>query len=215
MAAELSVPVAHQFDDARQQHEAAAMGMWIFLATEILFFGGLFTGYAVYRAVEPQGFHEASRHLDLLLGTLNTGLLLTSSLTMALAVLSAENGRRRATIGWLLSTSVLGLGFLAIKGYEYAHKVHEHLWPGPHFVAPPDINRGFEQFFILYVSMTGLHAVHMAAGLVVMWVMVIVLWRSRHVARHANFVEMFGLYWHFVDIVWIFLFPLLYLIDRT
>ena len=204
----------HQFDDAEQQHDASALGMWVFLATEIMFFAGVFTAYVVYRSVYPSVFAHASNHLDITLGTINTAVLITSSLTMALSVRSAELGHRRALLLCLTLTILLGSVFLGIKGFEYAHKFHEGLVPGPSFTyAAPDANQA-QLFFSLYFALTGVHALHMVIGIGVLLVLL-------NQARHGRFgpayytpVELSGLYWHFVDIVWIFLFPLLYLIGR-
>jgi len=200
--------------DLEQQQEAGRLGMWAFLITEILFFGGLFAAYAVYRASYPQAFARASRSLDVALGGLNTAILIGSSLTMALAVRAAQLDRVRAVSRWLLATLVLGGVFVGIKGVEYAHKAHEHLIPGPDFVFQ-GVPGGPEQlFFALYFCMTGLHAFHMLIGFgLILWLLRVV--RSGRVSGdHHPHIELFGLYWHFVDIVWIFLFPLLYLIGR-
>jgi cytochrome c oxidase subunit III len=206
--------VAHQFDDAAQQHETSMLGMWVFLATEIMFFGGLFTGYTVYRVLHPAAFEAASRHLDIVLGTCNTGVLLTSSLTMALAVRSAQLGERWRTVVFLVVTMLLGVGFLGIKGSEYYQKYVDHLVPGPSFSFPGPQSREAEMFFYLYFVLTGLHAIHMIAGVGVLTVMTILAGRGRFTAAYYTPLEVAGLYWHFVDIVWIFLFPLLYLVGH-
>lgn len=204
--------VAHQFDDAAQQHESSTLGMWIFLATEIMFFGGLFTSYTVYRVMHPVAFEAASHHLDIVLGALNTGVLLTSSLTMALAVRSAQTGKRRNTVAFLIVTMLLGAAFLCIKGLEYYQKYTDHLVPGPSFSFPGPHSHEAEMFFYLYFAMTGLHAIHMIAGLGVVSVIAIQAARGRFTPAYYTPLEVTGLYWHFVDIIWIFLFPLLYLI---
>lgn len=206
--------LAHHFHDLDQQHEAAALGMWVFLVTEILFFGGLFLTYLLYRTWYPDAFVAASHHLDIFWGATNTAVLIGSSLTMALAVHAAQTGSRRATVVFILLTMVLGLTFLGIKGLEYSHKFHEHLVPGPNFQFEGTQPQHAEIFFSLYFVMTGLHALHMIIGLGIMSVLAWMAARGRFSARYANPVEMGGLYWHFVDIVWIFLFPLLYLIGR-
>jgi cytochrome c oxidase subunit 3 len=206
--------VAHQFDDAAQQHDTSLLGMWVFLATEIMFFGGLFTGYTVYRVLHPAAFEAASRHLDIVLGACNTGVLLTSSLTMALAVRSAQLGERWRTVAFLIITMLLGIGFLGIKGTEYHQKYVDHLVPGPSFSFPGPQSREAEMFFYLYFVMTGLHAIHMIAGVGVLTVMTIFAGRGRFTAAYYTPLEVAGLYWHFVDIVWIFLFPLLYLVGH-
>jgi cytochrome c oxidase subunit 3 len=213
--AELAHAAAHQFDDAGQQHEAASLGMWVFLVTEVMFFGGLFTVYVVYRALFPTVFGHASNHLDVFLGTLNTAVLITSSLTMALAVRAAQVGARGGTIArWLGATAALGATFLSIKGYEYAHKYLEGMLPGPTFTyAGPDAHQT-ELFLSLYFTMTGVHALHMVIGLGLLAWLVVGARRGRFGAAYHTPVELVGLYWHFVDVVWIFLFPLLYLIGR-
>jgi cytochrome c oxidase subunit III len=204
----------HHFDDLGQQHEAATLGMWVFLATEVLFFGGLFAAYMLYRVWYPETWGAASRTLDITLGTVNTMVLIGSSLTMALAVRSAATDQRRTLVLFLILTMVLGAIFLGIKGVEYAHKFEEHHVPGLGFhfegAAPERANL----FFSLYFAMTGLHALHMIIGLGIMAVMVFMSLRGRFSARWYTPVEVSGLYWHFVDIIWIFLFPLLYLVDR-
>ena len=204
--------VAHQFDDASQQHESSVLGMWVFLATEIMFFGGLFAGYTVYRVMHPAAFEAASRHLDVVLGALNTGVLLTSSLTMALAVRCAQVGKRRGIVALLAVTMVLGVAFLGIKGLEYYQKYTDHLVPGASFSFPGPDSREAEMFFYLYFAMTGLHAIHMIAGIGVVSVIAIQAARGRFTPTYYTPLEVTGLYWHFVDIIWIFLFPLLYLI---
>jgi cytochrome c oxidase subunit 3 len=205
---------AHQFDDAEQQRDAATLGMWVFLVTEVMFFGGAFLMYVAYRTAYAPAFAHASAHLDVTLGTVNTVVLITSSLTMALAVWGAVLGRRRTLIGCLLLTMALGATFLGIKGYEYAHKAHEHLVPGPWFQwSGPDAGPT-ELFFSLYFVLTGIHAVHMVIGLGLLTYLLLRARRNAFGPAWATPVEMIGLYWHFVDIVWIFLFPLLYLIGR-
>jgi len=234
---------AHHFADAAQQKEAATLGMWAFLVTEILFFGGLFTAYAVYRRSFPWAFAAASHHLDITLGGINTAVLIASSLTMALAVHAAQTGRRRSLIGFLLLTIVLGAAFLGIKTVEYHHKFVENLVPGPSFRFEPkatghgvfenyrdtpvaagtetvdpgaaaSLVRHAQIFFSLYFAMTGMHALHMVVGIGLLIWLVLAARRGRFSPAYNTPVEMVGLYWHFVDIVWIFLFPMLYLIER-
>ncbi len=204
--------VAHQFDDAEQQREASSLGMWLFLLTEIMFFGGMFTGYTVYRLKYPQAFVAGSHLLDIRLGGFNTAVLIASSLTMALAVHAAQMGKRKAIIGFLLLTFVLGGVFLGVKAVEYSHKFHDHLVPGPNFEALQ--YRETQLFFSFYFAMTGMHALHMVIGMVMMGILIRMAQKGRFTADYYSPVEMGGLYWHFVDIVWIFLFPLLYLIGR-
>lgn len=207
--------VAHQFDDIEQQHESVSLGMWIFLATEIMFFGGLFLGYSVYRGAYASAYAEASRHLDVLLGGINTGVLLCSSLTMALAVHAAQLGQRKIVVLFLLATIGLGCVFLGIKAFEYYHKYAEHLIPGPGFHFPGADGNHVQLFFSFYFVMTGMHALHMVVGIGLMLVMIVLTLRGMFTPEYYFPVEMMGLYWHFVDIVWVFLFPLLYLVDRS
>lgn len=188
--------------------------MWIFLATEVLFFGGMFAGYTIYRTLYPEAFAEGSAHLDLVLGTVNTAVLLLSSLSMALAVHAAQtNGKKLAHFIGL--TAVLGFVFLAIKAIEYQHKFHDHLVPGEHFgigTHGETLLPSTELFFSFYFAMTGMHALHMVIGFgLLTWIGVGAI-RKRFSADYYTPVEMVGLYWHFVDIVWVFLFPFLYLI---
>jgi cytochrome c oxidase subunit 3 len=206
--------LAHQFDSLGQQTEAATLGMWVFLVTEVLFFGGLFLTYTVYRAFYPAAFAAASHELDILLGGINTAVLITSSLTMALAVHAAQLGQRQRLMMFLVATMVLGSIFLGIKGVEYYHKFVEHHVPGANFQFEKEYARHAQIFFSLYFIMTGLHAVHMIIGIAVLLVMWLWAWRGGITAEYAAPIEISGLYWHFVDIVWIFLFPLLYLIGR-
>lgn len=213
----MSTHVAHHFDDAEQQFQAANLGMWLFLVTEVLFFGGLFAGYAQYRYWYLDSFEAGSAHLDLMLGATNTIVLLTSSLTMALAVHSALTNDKESLVKFLLCTIVLGTAFLGIKSYEYYHKYEEHLIPGPNFhfeshgedAEPPG---HVELFFSFYFAMTGLHAVHMVIGVGLLTWLVIAARQGRFSPEYYTPLEMTGLYWHLVDIVWVFLFPLLYLI---
>jgi cytochrome c oxidase subunit III len=209
---ENATAVAHQFDDAEQQREAGLLGMWTFLTTEVLFFGGLFTGYAVYRHLHPEAFHIGSHFLNLPLGTVNTAVLILSSLTMALAVHAAQTGRRRPLVLLLIATLVLGAAFLGIKFLEYDHKFREHLVPGSGFGYHGPHEKEVELFLSFYFAMTGMHALHMIVGLGIMAVLVVMARRGRFSREYHSPVVIAGLYWHFVDIVWIFLYPLLYLI---
>ena len=215
--------VAHQFDDAEQQHDASSLGMWIFLATEIMFFGGLFCAYTVYRSLYLPGFEAGSRLLEVKVGAANTVVLILSSLTMALAVHAAQTGQRRALVGFLAATMALGLVFIGVKLYfEWYHDYLVGIVPGVHFApwpetlaevarfhAPP---AHIELFMFFYFAMTGVHALHMVIGEGILAVLLIGAWRGKFSPEKFNPVEVAGLYWHFVDIVWIFLFPLLYLI---
>jgi cytochrome c oxidase subunit 3 len=204
----------HHFESYEQQRQSAALGMWLFLATEILFFGALFTAYVVYRWSSPDAFRAASHELNIVLGATNTVVLLGSSLTMVLAVREAQLGGRRSTAFWLVSTLVLGLVFLGIKSVEYHHKFVEHLVPGPSFSFPGGYGLAPEMFFNLYFAMTGLHALHMIIGAGLLVFLIPHALRGSFSAQNHNFIEGVGLYWHFVDIIWIFLFPLLYLVGR-
>ena len=203
----------HHFDTMAQQAEASTLGMWVFLVTEIMFFGGLFLAYLVYRSASPEGFAEASHHLNVVWGTVNTLVLIVSSLTMALAVRAAQTDAPPKTqVMWLGLTMLFGLAFLGVKAVEYTDKFTHHLVPGPHFQWEGAHPAAAEMFYSLYFAMTGLHALHMIIGLGIMTVISIMAWRGRFDSDYYTPVEVGGLYWHFVDIVWIFLFPLLYLI---
>jgi cytochrome c oxidase subunit 3 len=203
----------HHFDDLTQQHEASALGMWGFLVTEVMFFGGMFMAYILYRVYYMDAIVEASHELDWVLGGVNTLVLLCSSLTMAFAVHAAQEGHRKATFNWLLVTTTFGVGFLVIKAFEYASKFEHHLIPGSVDFTDKFAYPQAEGFFFLYFALTGVHAIHMIIGIgVVLWV----AFRARRgdfTPNYYNPVEMTGLYWHFVDIIWIFLYPLLYLIE--
>ena len=207
--------LAHHFDNLEQQTEASTLGMWVFLCTEVLFFGGLFMVYTVYRNWYPDAFAAASHSLDITLGTINTAVLITSSLTMALAVHAAQLGQRKLLMLFLLVTMALGTVFLGIKGVEYYQKFVEHHVPGPSFhFEEPQYAVHAQIFFSLYFAMTGLHALHMIIGFGIMTFMLWWAWRGTITAEYYSPIEIAGLYWHFVDIVWIFLFPLLYLLGR-
>ena len=245
-------PFAHHFDDWQQQFDARVLGMWVFLVTEVMFFGGLFTAYMIYRASAPETFAIASSHLNIWLGGTNTVVLLTSSFTMALAVYAAHHRQAKNLMLFLVVTIVLGLAFMGIKAYEYYDKYEQGLVPvrGLDFqpqallehgeetadreqVAVPGqgdqpaiareavehsapIDNGKAQIFYgLYFVMTGVHFVHMVIGIALLLLFLRPTARGRFTGGDFLPVELMGLYWHFVDIVWIFLFPLLYLIDRS
>ncbi len=214
VAAEHPRGLAHQFDDLEQQKEASTLGMWVFLCTEVLFFGGLFLVYLTYRNWYPDAFTAASRELIVAAGFTNTFVLITSSLTMAMAVRAAQTGNRRALLWLLVATMALGCVFLGIKAFEYYSEYVEHHVPGLDFQFEADHFRQAQIFFSLYFVMTGLHAVHMIVGLGIMATMFAMAYRRAFSPEYYNPIEVAGLYWHFVDIVWIFLFPLLYLIGR-
>jgi cytochrome c oxidase subunit 3 len=208
---------AHQFEDIDQQHEAGRLGMWIFLATEVLFFGGMFTSYTIYRALHLPSFVIGSHMLEVQFGATNTVVLICSSLTMAMAIRSAQVGKSKSTIiFYLVLTMILGAVFLGLKlRFEWYHDYLEHIVPGFGFVYRPEWGSaapGVQMFMCFYFLMTGLHAIHMVVGLGILGVLVGMAARGRFTSQYYVPLEISGLYWHFVDIVWIFLFPLLYLI---
>jgi cytochrome c oxidase subunit III len=210
----------HHFVDMEAQKEASSLGMWIFLVTEVLFFGGMFLAYVIYRETYRAAFEGASNLLDLKLGAFNTVVLIVSSLTMALAVWAGQQGRKNLIILFLLLTMALGATFLGVKFVEYKQKFDHHEVPGPHFVVPLDekthepLPRQSEMFFSLYFCMTGLHAAHMIIGVGLLTWLILKANRNEFSPRYNTPVDLVGLYWHFVDIIWIFLFPLLYLLGR-
>jgi cytochrome c oxidase subunit 3 len=220
---EASPNLAHQFEDAAQQKEAATLGMWAFLATELMFFGGALTAFVIYRSFYADAFAQASReHMSIPWGTFNTAILLCSSLTVALGVHFAKHGERRKLVMMLLATIVLALVFLGVKANEYHTEFRHELVPGwnfhyppPHHEHPERLTAGpqhVELFFCFYFFLTGLHALHMIIGVGVFSFITIRAWRGRYSPDYYNPVEVSGLYWHFVDLIWIFLFPLLYLL---
>nr|HEV7952906.1 cytochrome c oxidase subunit 3 family protein [Candidatus Acidoferrales bacterium] len=207
----------HHFADMEQQNDSGIFGMWVFLITEIMFFGAIFAAYAIYRSMYLPAFEFGSRLLDVKLGTVNTAVLIGSSLTMVLAVHAAQTGKRKALVFFLLLTMALGAVFLGIKSYEYYTKWEHFLVPGLRFSPTEALPSGvtvpnLEMFFCFYFFMTALHALHMIIGFGIMTVLVIMSWRGRFSPEYYAPIEVSGLYWHFVDIIWIFLFPLLYLI---
>lgn len=207
----------HHFDDLEQQYQASNMGMWAFIAQEILFFGGLFGGYTVYRNLYTRAFVEGSHHLNIYWGCFNTVVLIASSLTVALAVRGAQLGKRKATFNWIIATMILGSVFLGVKVIEYKAKYDHHLIPSASFVYEDALPAGVTQghmkiFFSFYFVMTGMHALHMIIGIGIMLWLLPKVRRGTYNSEYFTPIENFGLYWHFVDIIWIFLFPLLYLI---
>ncbi len=241
--------VWHQFEDIEQQNESYVVGMWTFLVTEIMFFGALFLAYVLYRAAYPDVFYDAHKHLNVKMGAANTMILLTSSLTMALAVRCAQIGNKRWKINWMCVTILFAFGFLVIKYFEYTEKFEHHLFPGPTFkysshehpgeaahAAPVEIGvlgegrkslvptgelgkdtrDKAQMFFSLYFVMTGLHGIHVIVGIIIMGAMIFGFKINYPSPSLHDYIptEMTGLYWHFVDIVWIFLFPLYYLIPK-
>ncbi len=213
--------VQHHFENADQQKDASTIGMWVFLVTEVMFFGGLFLAYFVYRQAYPAAFASASNNTNLLIGAVNTTVLICSSLTMALAVRSAAMGKSKLIVLFLILTLLLGGTFLGVKAYEYHDKWVRHEVPGHNFDCRDEagkacIDAGHTPlFFALYFGMTGLHATHMVVGVGIILFLISQARKGAYGAAWHTPVELFGLYWHFVDIVWIFLFPLLYLIDRS
>ncbi len=204
--------LSDQFESVEQQHGADLFGMWIFLATEVMFFGGLLVAYAVYRHAYPHGFDLASHRLSVVFGTVDTAVLLCSSLTMVLAVRALRLGQRLPSIALLLATATLGCGFLVLHGTEYYHEWQEHLVPGRYFQFEGPHLTEAQLFFWLYFALTGLHSFHVIIGVVLMLVLAASVFERRLDAERYIALEVSGLYWHFVDIVWVFLFPLLYLI---
>ena len=199
---------AHQFEDMDQQHAAGNLGMWIFLATEVMFFGGLFMSYVVYRSLYPAAFADGSRLLNVKFGATNTAVLIASSLTMAMAIHSAQVGKKKPQVWYLILTMILGALFLFLKfNFEWRADYHERLIPGFGFQGDPHV----QMFFCFYFFMTGLHALHMIVGIGLLTVLTVMAARGRFNEQYYAPLENSGLYWHFVDIIWIFLFPLLYL----
>jgi len=209
--------VHEQFEDLEQQNESYVVGMWTFLVTEVMFFGVLFFCYTVYRWQYQPYFYEIHKLLDIKMGATNTVILLTSSLSMALAVHFAQLKNRMAQIFCLSTTLLCAFGFLVVKSFEYSHKFHDHLFPGAGFEwNHTDVPSNIAQlFFSMYFAMTGLHGVHVLLGILAIGTLLVMVIRN-HKAVADDYIptEMIGLYWHFVDLVWIFLFPLFYLIPK-
>ena len=226
----------HHFETITQQFEATNFAMWLFLLTEVMFFGGLFTAYLIMRNWYYPAFVEASHQLNVGWGTANTGVLILSSFTMAMAVWNAQMRRKSGLVLCLVLTFILGLVFLGIKSIEYTEKYEKHHVPGFHYSVssfldpasdpevhakypddkplPLDMARHTELYFFLYFAMTGMHALHMIIGISILGYLIIRARAGDYTTGHVTYIENFGLYWHFVDIIWIFLFPLLYLISR-
>jgi cytochrome c oxidase subunit 3 len=207
----------HQFEDMEQQREAGSLGMWVFLVTEIMFFGGLFATYIIYRTLYLTAFEEGSRLLNVKFGAANTAVLIGSSLTMALAIHAAQAGKKKSEqVMYLVLTMILGALFLFLKfNYEWRADYHEHLIPGFGFIIRPEWGAAGTHvplYFCFYFFMTGLHAMHMIIGFGILGTLTVMAHRGRFSSEYYAPLEVSGLYWHFVDIVWIFLFPLLYLI---
>lgn len=211
-AADHSSHLAHHFSDIEQQRDSAKLGMWLFLLTEILLFGGLFCAYAVYRAWDQEMFINAHKFLDVKMGTMNTLVLITSSLTMALSIRMIQVNKKKKAILFLITTLVLAAVFLVIKYFEYKHKFHLGQLPGKYYTFTGIQGDNPHIFFSIYFAMTGLHAIHIIAGMIVLSWILIKMGRNTYSSEYYTPVEMAGLYWHLVDMIWIYLFPLLYLI---
>jgi cytochrome c oxidase subunit 3 len=203
-----------QYKSVEHQKESATLGMWIFLATEIMFFGGLILSYTVYRAIYPEGFAEACNHMNTTLGAINTAILICSSFTMALVIHFTRMDNRKNQLRCLFLTAFLGCVFLAIKFYEYYEHYREGNVPAINFHYHGKFPQQAKIFFSLYFTMTGLHALHLIIGILIVLSVLILTWRGKFNSQYYWPVEFVGLYWHFVDIVWIFLFPFLYLIGK-
>jgi cytochrome c oxidase subunit 3 len=212
---ECTPQVQAQYDDAKQQREAATLGMWIFLSTEILFFGVLFASYTVCRVLYPEGFAAASRRTDMWLGTAETAVLLVSSSLIALGVRSIQIDRRGWASALFAATASLGIAFLVMHGFEYHKEYSEHLVPGLDFDQTGPLSRAVELFFWMYYCITGFHSLHVAIGIVVISVLAVRIARGRFGALDCTAPDLAALYWHLVDIVWIFVYPLIYLAGRS
>lgn len=207
--------LTEQFVDLRQQQDVAQLGIWVFLATEVLFFGGLILAYCVYRSTYPAGFADAAHHTKIIIGTANTAILLTSSFLVVWAVTITKLGEARFAALLLWGAALLGVVFIALKGVEYTLEYREHLLPGLGFAYPGTQAHAAHLFFSFYLIATGLHAVHVSVGIVVL---IVIGWRARRRAYSGEYhspVTVAGLYWHFVDLVWVFLFALIYLPGRS
>jgi cytochrome c oxidase subunit III len=214
----------HHFADMQQQKNAASLGMWLFLVTEIMFFGGMFCAYLIYRLSYFNAFAAGSQQLSIAMGATNTAVLIVSSVTVVLAVKAAEAGKRKLLVAYLVVTVLLGMTFLVIKGFEYKEKFEKHHVPGASFSFTekfddngqqiPVNSKQAELFFSLYFAMTGMHALHMIIGCGLFTGLTILAWKGHYTNGYSTPIENAGLYWHLVDIIWIYLFPLLYLISR-
>ncbi len=204
--------VAHHFNDAEQQRESAKLGMWFFLLTEVLTFGGLFCAYAVYRAWYPEMFFNAHQALDVTMGTINTVVLITSSLTMALAIRCMQLGNKKQTVVYLTITLLFAATFLVIKYFEYSHKFHVGQLPGRFYTFTGIEGTNPHVFFSVYFAMTGLHGIHVLGGMALIGWLIYKTRKNAFSPEYYTPIEMVGLFWHLVDLIWIFLFPLFYLI---
>jgi cytochrome c oxidase subunit III len=215
--AHTNAALGHHFENLEQQHEANILGMWTFLVTELMLFGGLFLAYILFRFLYPEVFLAGSVHQSIPLGAFNTAVLITSSLTMALAVHAAQVGNQRNLQIFLAATLLLGLVFLGIKGYEYWEHWYHGLFPGLNFTNEHVLREAGPRgalFFFLYFMMTGIHALHMIVGMGIIAALLLRSRTGRYLGAGFTPIELMGMYWHFVDVVWVFLFPLLYLIGR-
>ncbi len=206
------LPLQHHFPNLAQQGHAARLGMWIFLSTEVLLFTGLFTCYAVYRWLFSEVFAEASAHIDTAIGTANTYVLITSSLTVALAIHQARKGRGRPAALLVGLTVALGAVFMVLKVIEYAHHFELGQLPGRYYTYAAVQGPGASLFFTLYFFLTGLHGIHVLVGMAVLTVLGVNAWRGAYSAAYHTPMELGGMYWHLVDLIWIFLYPLIYLV---
>lgn len=204
--------VAHHFGSAKEEFETAKLGMWAFLVTEILFFGALFVGYFVLKYLYPEMFIEGHHHLDWRMGGINTLFLITSSFTMVMAVRSAQTSQKKATVNYLIVTVIFALLFMVVKFFEYSGKIHHGFLP-PLLFSGSGVEPTLPLFFGLYFFMTGLHGIHVLIGVgLIIWL----IFKAKKGEFHEEYftpVEMVGLYWHLVDLIWIFLFPLFYLVE--
>ncbi len=205
-------PLAHHFESLEKQTHAARLGMWLFLATEILLFTALFAAYALYRFLFPEAFAEASRGLETWIGFVNTIILVTSSFTVATGLHFATKGDGRKTGLYFFVSVLFAVAFLALKAVEYSHHVHEGQLPGPYYTYEGLTLPGAPMYFTLYFLITGLHAIHVIVGMTVLVVIGWLAWRGRYTPAYHVPVELGALYWHLVDLIWIFVFPLIYLI---
>ncbi len=204
----------HHFADMEQQRASATLGMWVFLITEIMFFGGLFAAYLVYRTTHYQAWVIGSEHMEFWIGTINTVILLCSSLLVALAVHAIQVGLNRLCATFLWIASAMGIAFLVLKGFEYNAHFVEGAVPGALWKLSVPDPQAVQMFFYIYFVMTGLHALHVTIGVVLLAVIGWYAAKGEYTASYHNPVHVSGLYWHFVDVVWIFLYPLLYLIGH-
>jgi cytochrome c oxidase subunit 3 len=212
VSAPVSGLLGEQYRDLEQQRRTATLGMWVFLATELMLFGGLFAGYTVLRVVYPAAWAEGSHHMALLLGGVNTAVLIVSSVTMALAVHGARAGERGALLRYLVATALLGTVFMVIKGVEYVQHYQEGLVPGLAWRYDGPYPDQVKLFVYVYFVITGLHAIHLTVAIAFVLIVLVKAWRGAFPPAGAAPVEVLGLYWHFVDCVWIFLLPLIYLV---